>query len=182
MAAMNNWAADKDPPFRPAATAGEMAHHQTNDKLTIGAETYVAGDKLKAAFGKLVPYQYGVLPVLVVFQNDTGATIRINTMTAEYILPDGDHVEASPADEIRYAKEPKKPVMMPIPLPKGKNPLNEWQIEGHALAVEAITPGNSAFGFLYFRAPLRQGGKLYLSGIVNAATGKELFYFEIPLQ
>ena len=183
IAALNNIAADKDPPFRPPAAA-ELPHHQTNDKLTIGADPYISGEKMKAAFGKLIPYQYGVLPVLVSFQNDSPQTIQLKNMKAEYVLPDGQRVEATPASDVRYAKPPSRPNVTgtPIPLPHGKNPLNEWQIEGHALAAEAIPPGNAAFGFLYFRAPLRQGATLYLSGLANAATGKELLFFEIPLE
>jgi hypothetical protein len=176
-------AADKDPPFRPPA-ATELQHHQTNDKLTIGADPYISGEKMKAAFGKLIPYQFGVLPVLVSFQNDSGQTIQLKNMKVEYVLSDGQRVEATPASDVRYAKPPSRPNVTgtPLPLPHGKNPLNEWQIEGHALAAEAIPPGNAAFGFLYFQAPLRQGATLYLSGMVNAATGKELLFFEIPLQ
>ena len=183
VSAANNWAADKDPPFRPPAAA-ELPHHQTNDKLTIGADSYISGEKMKAAFGKLIPYQYGVLPVLVSFQNDTGKTIQIKNMRAEYVLPDGQRVVATPARDVRYAKAPSRPNVTgtPLPLPKKKNPLDEWQIEGHALAAEAIPAGNAAFGFLYFEAPLRAGATLYLSGLVEAATGKELLFFEIPLE
>jgi hypothetical protein len=181
--ALNNAAADKDPAFRPPP-AVSLPHHQTNDKLTIGAEPYVSGEKLKPAFGKLIPYQYGVLPVLVAFQNDTGQTVQIKGMKAEYVLQDGQRVVATPASEVRFAKAPGRPNVTgtPLPLPKKKNPLAEWQIEGHALSAEAIPNGNAAFGFLYFQAPLRQGATLYLTGIVQASTGKELLFFEIPLQ
>lgn len=179
----NNAAADKDPPFHPPAAAA-LPYRQTNDKVTIGADAYISGEKMKAAFGKLIPYQYGVLPVLVAFQNDSAQTIRIKGMKAEYVLPDGQRVEATPAKDVRYARPPSRPNVTgtPIPLPHGKNPLDEWQIEGHALAAEAIPAGNAAYGFLYFQAPLRQGATLYLSGMVEAATGKELLFFEIPLQ
>src|SRR5579883_2139727 len=88
MCAPDNAAADKEPPFRPPAAA-DLPHHQTNDKVTIAVDAYVSGEKMKAAFGKLIPYQYGVLPVLVAFQNDSGATIQIKNMRAEYVLPDG---------------------------------------------------------------------------------------------
>jgi hypothetical protein len=179
----NNAAADKAPPFRPPAAA-ELPHHQTNGQVTIGADPYISGEKMKAAFGKLIPYQYGVLPVLVAFQNDSGQTIQIKGMKAEYVLADGQRVEATPARDVRYSHftgRPNVPVS-PIPLPKRKNPLDAWEIEGHALAAEAIPAGNPAFGFLYFQASLERGATLYLSGMVEARTGKELLFFEIPLQ
>lgn len=181
--ALNNRAADKDPPFHPPAAA-DLPHHQTNDKVTIGADPYISGEKMKAAFGKLIPYQFGVLPVLVALQNDSGQTIQIKNMKAEYVLPDGQRVDATPARDVRYAKPPTRPTVtgVPLPVPHKKNPLDEWQIEGHALAAEAIPAGNAAYGFLYFQAPLREGATLYLTGLVNAGTGKELLFFEIPLQ
>src|ERR1035438_326982 len=85
------FAADKETPFRaPAVTS--MEHRQTNAPLTIGAEPYVEGDKVKVAFGKLVPYHYGVLPVLVVIQNNGHQSIRLDKLKAEYVGPNGDRV------------------------------------------------------------------------------------------
>jgi hypothetical protein len=179
----NNPAADKDPPFRPPVAA-DLPHHQTNDKVTIGADPYISGEKMKAAFGKLIPYQYGVLPVLVSFQNDSGQTINIKGMKAEYVAPDGQRIEATPAKDVRYAHPGGRPniPVTPVPLPHKKNPLDAWEIEGHALAAEAIPAGNPAYGFLYFQTGLQHGATLYLSGMTEAATGKELLFFEIPLQ
>ena len=88
-------AADKEQAFH-APAAGSMAHRQTVDQVTIGAETYVTGDKVRAAFGRLVPYDYGVLPVMVVIQNDSRETIRLDQMNAEYVGPHGNRVTATP--------------------------------------------------------------------------------------
>ena len=64
------FAADKEAPFK-AAPAASYPHHQTNDADHRSAvDPYASGEKIKTAFGKLDPYQYGVLPVLVVIQND----------------------------------------------------------------------------------------------------------------
>ena len=49
------------------------------------------------------PYQYGVLPVLVVIQNDSSGSIRLNGIHAEYVGPNGDRVDATPARDVRYA-------------------------------------------------------------------------------
>jgi hypothetical protein len=45
-----------------------------------------------------------------------------------------------------------------------------------------IPPGNSAYGFVYFQTGIQKGATIYLSGITEAASGKELLFFEIPLQ
>ena len=179
------FAADKQPAFQaPAASA--LPHRQTADKVTIAADPYVEGEKVKTAFGKLVPYHYGVLPVLVVIQNDSGQTLRLKGMQAEYVGPRGERIPATPASDVRYARAPKRPTAVPtpigtIPLKGKKNPLNAWEIEGRAFSAEMLPAGNSASGFVYFESGLERGSTIYLSGIVEAATGKELLYFEIPI-
>jgi hypothetical protein len=181
------FAADKEqPPFRPAPAAG-FAHRQTNAQVTIGAEPYDSGEKIKIAFGKRDPYQLGVLPVLIAIQNDSGKAIRLDRLEAEFVGPDRRRVDSTPAAEVRYIQGPDRPKWIPGPggskpvvLKPKKNPLNSWEIEGRAFSAQMLPPGQSASGFLYFQASLQHGASLYLSGITEAGTGKELLYFEIP--
>jgi hypothetical protein len=179
------FAADKDSAFRPAPAAS-YPHKQTNAKVTIAADPYISGEKLKAAFGKLDPYVYGVLPVLVVIQNDSGQTLRVKDIKAEYVGPRGERIPATSAADVRYARAPSRPTAVPTPVGtiamKGKkNPLDAWEIEGRAFTAEMLPAGNSANGFFYFQSILERGSTIYLSGITEAATGKELLYFEIPI-
>jgi hypothetical protein len=44
-----------------------------------------------------------------------------------------------------------------------------------------IPPGQSAGGFFYFQTGYRPGAKVYLSGITEAGSGRDLLYFEFPL-
>lgn len=176
------FAADKEAPFR-AAPAASYPHKQTNGKVTIAADPYTSEDKTKTAFGKLNPYAYGILPILVVIQNDSDQTIRLDRIKAEYVGSGSNRVEATPASDVRYSRgEIHLKPPGPIPRPTKKNPLNAWEIEGRALAAQALPPGQSASGFLYFQSGLQTGSVLYLSGIVEAGTGKELLYYEIPLR
>jgi hypothetical protein len=175
------FAADKEPAFHaPAASA--MPHTQTAAPLTIGVDTYVSGEKLKAAFGKLVPAVYGVLPVLVVIQNDGKSTIRLENLKAEYVNRN-TRVDATSARDVRYAKAPSRPNIALGPLGHGKkNPLDAWEIEGRAFAAKMLPAGNTACGFFYFQVDLEPGATIYLSGLSEAESGKQLLYFEIPLQ
>ena len=182
------FAADKElPPFKPAPAAS-FVNHQTNDKVTIGVDPYVTDDKVKLAFGKVSPYQYGILPVLVVIQNDSDKTIKLDRIKAGYVGPDRDRVDAIPARDVRYVRPPLQPNVVQGPagrikgLKTKKNPLDEWEIEGRAFSAAMLPPGQSASGFFYFQADVRHGSTIYLSGLTEAGTGKELFYFEIPLQ
>jgi hypothetical protein len=180
------FAADKDTAtFRPPPVSG-LDHRQTNAQVTIGVDAYVSPDKVKTAFGKLDPYQYGILPVLVVIQNDSDKAIRLDRLKAEYVGPNRDRVDATPARDVRYLRGPERPGVITGPGGKPKilskkNPLNAWEIEGRAFAAQMLPAGQSASGFFYFRTGVQRGATIYLNGLAEAASGKELFYFEIPL-
>ena len=180
-------AADKETPFK-AAPAASYASHQSNAQITIGVDPYVTLDKVQLAFGKLNPGQFGILPVLVVIQNDSDKAIRLDRLKVQYIGPSHERIEATPAKDVRYLKPPQRPSAIDGPAGKvkvlktKKNPLDEWEIEGRALSAPMVPPGQSASGFLYFQTSLQLNATLYLSGLHEAATGKEILYFELALQ
>jgi hypothetical protein len=177
----------KDAANFKAGEAGSLPAHQTNDKVTIGAEPYDHGDKVKVAFGKLNPYEYGVLPVLVVIQNDTDKTIRVDHLKVEYSGPNHDRVEATPARDVRYLKGADRPTAIPGPggrvkVLKTKNPLNAWEIEGRAFSAAMLPPGQSASGFFYFQTGLQHDATIYIAGMTEASSGKDFLFFELPLK
>lgn len=182
-------AADKDKPDFKPGPASSYDTKQSQEKVTVAAIPYVNDDELKAAFGKGNPYKYGILPVLVVIQNDSGKALRLDLKT-EYVDTRGRHIAAIPASEVQYAAiSPKRnDVGGPVPLPTGpigrrskKNPLSEWEIEGRAFSARMLPAGESVHGFFYFQVRPEPGSSLYLTGIEEASSGRELFYFEIPL-
>lgn len=181
------FAADKEPAaFHPGAAAG-YAHHQTNAQVTIGVDPYVDGEKVKVAFGKLNPYELGVLPVLVVIQNNGSKAVRLDRIEAVYNGPNGDKVNATPASDVKYIEGPRQPGVGPTPpiakiRGKKKNPLAAWEIEGRAFAARMLPAGQAASGFFYFQTGLQRGATIYLNGLADAATNQDLFYFEIPLE
>ena len=63
-----------------------------------------------------------------------------------------------------------------------KNPLDAWEIEGRAMSAKMLPPGQSASGFYYFQTILQPGATVYLNGLYEAASGNEIFYFELPLK
>src|ERR1043166_4217236 len=88
--------AEKERPKFELAPAASYPSHQTSEKVTIGAAVYDTAEKAHAAFGKLDPYQYGILPVLVVIQNDSNEAIRMERVRVDYVAPDGNHGDATP--------------------------------------------------------------------------------------
>lgn len=182
--------ADKknDGRFAPGP-ASSYASKQTNDNVTIAAVAYDTDELAHTAFGKLNPSNYGVLPVLVIIQNDTQHALKLDGIQVEYIGVDRGRIESTPAQDVKYSGPgPKRPSptgnTSPIPpgLIKHKNPLAAWEIEGRAFSAKMLPPHESANGFFYFQTRHMPGSKLYLTGINEAGTGKEIYYFEIPLQ
>ena len=183
-------AADKkEQPAFSAAPASSYESKQTNGKVTIAVRAYDTEDLAHTAFGKLNPYQYDILPVLVVIQNDTPETLRLDRIQVQYESFDGKKIDATPAADVPYAverpKRPNVPVASPIPPElrrKHKNPLGGPEIQTRAFAARMLPAGESASGFFYFQAHHRPGDSLYITGIEEARTGKEIFYFEIPFK
>jgi hypothetical protein len=171
--------------FSPGPAASYPAK-QTNDHVTVAVVAYDTEELAHTAFGKLNPNQYGVLPVLVIIQNDTDQALKLDHLDVEYTGIDGRRVEATPADEVKTlggTERPGVPVATPIPIHrKHKNPLDVWEIDGRSFAAKLLPPHESANGFLYFQTTHRPGSKFYLTGIKVAATGQDIFYFEIPLE
>jgi hypothetical protein len=178
-----------DPPaFRPAPASSYSAK-QTNENVTVAAIAYDTEELAHSAFGKINPNQYGVLPVLVVIQNETGQALRMSNIEVEYIGPDNRHIVSTPAADLPYTiGGPKRPnaggdVPLPIPIKiKHKNPLSDWEFVGREFAAKMLPAKESANGFFYFQVRPLPGAKFYLTGIVKAADGQGIFYYEIPLE
>ena len=117
------FAADKDKKFT-AAPAASYPNHQTQAKVTVAAVPYVSEEEVKAAFGKDNPNKYGILPVLVVIQNDSDKALKLD-LEASYVDADGRHVDPIPAADVPRMVAHKRPhdapisVGSPIPLPHG---------------------------------------------------------------
>jgi hypothetical protein len=179
---------DKDHSALVIGPASSYAYKQTSEGVTIAADVYETGDKVKEAFGKYNPYDYGVLPILVVIENHSSKAIRAERLDVEYTTQGHGRVEATPAAELKYIHGARQPRANPSPIPglpsvgKSKqSPLGEWQIEGRAFSAKMIPPGDSVSGFFYFQTGHRSGSTLYVNGLTDAASGHELLYFEIPL-
>jgi hypothetical protein len=179
---------DKDHDALKVQPAASYPYKQSSEGVTIAADVYETGDKVKEAFGKHNPYDYGVLPILVVIDNHSGKAIRAERLDVEYEMPGHGRVDATPAGELRFIHGVRPPTANPSPIPglpgvggHKQSPLAEWQIEGRAFSAKMIPPGDSASGFFYFQTGHRSGSSLYLSGLTEASSGQELLYFEIPL-
>jgi hypothetical protein len=163
---------------------------QTNENVTIAVKAYDTEDLAQTAFGKLHPYQYGILPVLVIVQNDTNETLALDRISVKYSDFNGQQIDATPAADVPFTVEgPRRPSAggdgNPIPpelRKKHKNPLGGPEIQTRAFAAKMLPAHDSAYGFFYFQAHYRPGDSIYINRIRRAGSGTELFYFDIPFK
>ncbi|MCU1338500.1 MAG: hypothetical protein JWO19_4081 [Bryobacterales bacterium] len=182
-------AVDKDKGRFAPGSASSYPGYQKQEGITIAAIPYITAEQAASAFGKVNPYERGILPVLVIIENGSGKALRLDLKT-QFVDPDNHHLDAIPAEDLIYYQGVKKPptlgptTSLPIPLPRSqkKGPLNTPEIVNRALSVKLMPPGESAYGFFYFEAHYRPGSMLYLSGLRDAASGKDYFYFDLPLE
>jgi len=173
--------AEDHPRFDPPPPE-QFPNHQTVSQIVAAAEAFETDDQARPAFGKLNPYTFGALPVLVVIRNDSKTAVSLSSMRAEYIGPDHQKISDTPASELRFLQGARASNSSGIPrMKKTKQPLAAWEIEGRAFAARILPPGASASGFFYFQTGHRSGASLVLNGLRNAQTGEELFFLELPL-
>ena len=123
--------------------------------------------------------------MLVIIQNDTDQALRLDQIQVEYTGVDGRRLDATPAPEVQAlggVRKPSMPSGSPLPRIKRKSPLSAWEIEGRAFGAKMLPAHEPASGFFYFQTNHRPGSKFYLTGIREAATGKDILYFEVPFK
>jgi hypothetical protein len=164
----------------------QYANKQTTDGVTIAAEPYITDEKAKTAFDKVNPWRYNILPILVVLRNNTPSAVRMENLHFQYELPDRSKVDAMPAADVKYMQSGKRKVgvgpLGGVKISQAKGPLNIPEIETRAFSAKMLPAGDTASGFVYFDTEVQSAGaSLYITGLQNAVTGKDLYYFEIPL-
>ena len=168
-----------------AAPADSYAH-QSAEQVTVGAKSFDRSELTEPVFGKKADLlKYGVLPVLVVIENKGQTALDLQNLEVNLVASDGRHAQAVEPDELLHlGRKSSRPGMTraPIPLPRKKNPMESPEIVTRSFTAKMLPPGDKADGFFYFEAKPEAGDRLYVNGIRQARTRKELLYFEFALQ
>ncbi len=175
-----------------AKAAGRYAANQSQGDLVVAVKPFYSDKDQKSAFGKVRPYEHGVMPLLLVITNTGLQPYELKNLKVRFITADRDGLEPITGDELAFFN-PKghQPKTRKIPGLPGLNrtrvkrgPLARFEITDNEFKAPVLTPESTASGFFYYWTgtddPLADA-TAYISGIVNLATGRELFYFEIPL-
>jgi len=188
-------AADK-PKFEAKSAEGYPAKQSQKD-VTVAVKPFVSDAEMKRAFDDVKPYKHGVTPVLLVISNAGDHPLGLEDLKVRFITAGREGIDAIPAEDLQYYKpkghKPKgrPPYIPPVPgtgsvFGKGKKgPLAKWSIQEREFKAPVVPPRTSVSGFFYYLTgnepdPI-PGAAIYITGIRDLKTGKELFYFEIPL-
>jgi hypothetical protein len=183
--------ADHAAPPAAVATSYPAFDQHPAEQVAIAAEPY--NTPQKASIFRFKFLQYGFMPIRIIVTNNGDKPISLIDARINLITAAGDKIPAATPEEVERRLGVKRPdggYKLPGPLPrignksgtKSKEVDEDFQsFEYSAVAVEAHT---TRAGFLFYDVdgianPLA-GAKINLRMLRNAE-GKELFYFEIPL-
>lgn len=190
--------AEKQPqPLPKAFHANTYPAHESHEqeKVSIAADPYDMPDK--AAIFVVDYRRAGLLPVQCIISNDGDQAVSLVDMQVELITADHSKIPPATVEDLyrrlgkqtRRGDEPSRNPL-PIPLPRSKvkptvSKEAQAEIEAMQFLARAVEPHSLQSGFLIFDVqgishPLA-GAHLYVHGLRDAA-GKELFYFEIPME
>lgn len=177
-----------------AKPADKYPAKQSQGDVIIAVKPFRTDKDMKAAFDKAEPYKYGFMPMLLVITNNSQHPLNLATMKVRYIDGDRTGLEPIPGEDLAYfnPKGRNKPNTAPLPIPgvvwrRGgkKGPLAKPEITQREFKAPVVPPESSVHGFFYYQTgnegePV-SGASMYISGIRDMTTARELFYYEIPL-
>lgn len=190
--------AEKQPqPLPKAFHAKTYPAHEAHpaEKVAIAVDPYDMPDKA-AVF--VVDYKRsGLMPMHFIISNDGDQPVSLVDMQVELILHDRSKIPPATVDDLyrrlgkqtRRGDEPaRNPLPVPLPRQKVKPTVSreaQAEIEAMQFLARAVEAHALQSGFLIFDVqgianPLA-GAHLYVHGLRDQ-DGRELFYFEIPLE
>jgi len=190
--------AEKQPqPLPKAFHAKTYPAHEAhdNEKVSIAVDPYDMPDKA-AIF--VVNYKAsGLLPMQFILSNDGDQAVSLVDMEVELITVDRSKIPPATVDDLyrrlsrqkrRGDEPPRNPLPVPLPRKRVKptvSPEAQAEIEAMQFRARAVEAHALQSGFLIFDVqgianPLA-GAHLYVHGLRDQ-DGRELFYFEIPLE
>ncbi len=184
-------------PLPKAFHAKTYPAHESHpaEKVSIAVDPYDMPDK--AALFVVDYKRSGLLPMHFIISNDGDQPVSLVDMQVELILHDRSKIPPATVDDLyrrlsrqkRRGDEPaRNPLPVPLPRQKVKPTVSkeaQAEIEAMQFLARAVEPHALQSGFLIFDVqgianPLA-GAHLYVRGLRDQ-DGRELFYFEIPLE
>lgn len=168
--------------------AGDYAAHQSFQDLVIGAYPCHTLARTLELFDTDKVFEKGLMPVLVVIQNDGPFPVQIDE--SEIYLIDEEGRRNPPISyldallEINSKKsKTNRPNIKDVQKLVKKEMLSDFKEK--AFGSKIVQPGSSGHGVVFFRRPENgnlANTRLYLPEIVNTTDNARLMFFEFDLQ
>ncbi len=176
-----------------AKTADRYPARQKQGDLIVAVKPFVSEKDQKSVFGKIRPFEHGVTPLLVVMSNIGTNSYSLENLQVRFITADREGLEPVRGEDLAtFNPKGHQPSRRSVPGVPGlgrsrvkKGPLARPEIMRNEFRAPIVTPKSTASGFFYFW--VGDGASLaaataYISGVYDMTNGKDLFYFEIPIQ
>lgn len=178
------------PPVKPATAYPNSTSHQ-REQVAIAAIPYVTAEQQKVFAMRY--RKFGFLPIRLIITNLGDKPISLEQTRVFFISANNDRIEAATPDDVERNvplayKEGRQVPVGPVHMQTHRKDA-DWKVQQDFNRYEynavSVAPHSSQAGFLWYnvnglgRDPL-QGASLVVEQIQNAA-GRQLFYFQVPL-
>ena len=176
------------PPAKPAAEYAANDTHP-NEHVTVAAEP--CDDPRQGPFFRLPYIQHGLLPIRVIFTNDSDHALTLEDARMQFISANDDKIPAATEDEINrriFTIHSTQPIHIPLdPFPIKRTPVdkkiteddNDFGFKSTTLNAHASLDGYLFYDIQGLDEPALKHAELYVK-MVHTLDGKqELFAFTI---
>jgi hypothetical protein len=183
-------AADKKaPPAKPASEYPANDTHPT-EHVTVAADP--CDDPKQCPFFRLPYIQHGLLPIRVIFTNDSDRPITLEDARMQFISANDDKIPAATEDDINrriFTIHSAQPMHIPLdPFPIHRTPVDKKITEDDddfGFKSTTVSPHSSLDGYLFYDIkdlddPALKHAELYVKMVRTLDGKQELFAFTIP--
>jgi hypothetical protein len=192
--AANLLAADKKaPPPKPANQYATFDAHP-NEHVTVAADP--CDDPKDCEFFRLPYIQHGMLPIRVIFTNDSDTAISLDDARIQFISINNDKIPAATDDDIQrrlFSTKGTAGRKIPLPMPLPPITLHDKPVDKQITKDDTdfgfngttVNPHSTLAGYLFYDVrqlddPALKGAELYVKMVHTVDGKKQLFDFNIP--
>lgn len=170
--------------------AKQYSAHQDFQNIVIAAHPCETEDKTLELFDTDKLHRKGILPVLVVVENNNDFAIRIHERDIFFVDQEGTNHPSIPYPQVLLHITLKKPLSDYSTRPEllvrqvvDKKMIMDF--EHKAFGEKLVAPGSSDYGVLFFWLPEEgdlAGRRLYIPEILDVTNGAQLMFFEFEVE
>jgi len=177
------------PPVKPASEYPASDTHP-NEHLTVAADP--CDDPHQCSFFRLPYIQHGLLPIRVIFTNDSDRALSLDDVRIQFISAANDTIPAATEDDINrriFTLHSAQPIHIPLdPFPIKRTPVdkkiseddNDFGFQGTVVNAHSTLAGYLFYDIKGLDDPALRHAELYIKEVHTLDGKQELFAFSIP--